>query len=167
MSRPAYADACRTFRWEDSFGALGWMLQGTVDLGGTIVDRHAATGRRALSWFGKHGSRREYTFGELSRLSNRCANLLRALGVQQGDRVAGFLPRVPETLVAMLGAWKAGAIYVPIFTGFGADAIAYRVAHSGARVFCTHREYRDRVPAALPARVVTVSPDGAVEPGDT
>ena len=42
----------------------------------------------------------------------------------------GYLPRVPETLVVMLGTWKAGAIYVPIFTGFGPDAIAYRMAHS-------------------------------------
>ena len=87
---------------------------------------------------------------ELSRLSNRFANLLQSLGVDRGDRVAGYLPRVPETLVVMLGAWKAGAIYVPIFTGFGPDAIAYRMAHSGARVLCTHWEHASRVPDPLP-----------------
>ena len=55
----------------------------------------------------------------------------------------------------MLGTWKAGAVYVPIFTGFGPDAIAFRVGHSRAKVLCTHREYRDRVPP-LAVRVVTV-----------
>jgi len=67
------------------------------------------------------------------------------------------MPRVPETLVVMLGAWKAGAVYVPIFTGFGPDAIDFRVGHSGARVLCTTGEYRaasedgDREDSAIPA----------------
>ena len=64
-----------------------------------------------------------------------------------GDRVAGFMPRVPETIAIMLGAWKIGAVYVPIFTGFAADAIAFRVGHSGAKALFTHRTYRDRVPS--------------------
>ena len=55
----------------------------------------------------------------------------------------------------MIGAWKAGAVYVPIFTGFGADALGFRVTHSGAKVLCTHKEYRDRVPP-LDARIVTI-----------
>jgi acetyl-CoA synthetase len=70
---------------------------------------------------------------------------------------------VPETLVTMLGTWKAGAIYVPIFTGFGADAVGFRVGHSGARVLCTHREYRSRVPDLRgAATIITVGghPDG-------
>ncbi len=163
MSRPAWAEAYRAFRWEDSLRALDWTAEGPVDLGRTIVDRHAGSGRPALRWFGKDGSTRAVTFAELAALTGRFANALRALGVRPGDRVAGYLPRVPETLVVMLGTWKAGAIYVPIFTGFGADAIAFRVAHSGARVLCTHGEYRARVPSPLPgaAAVVTVGPDGA------
>jgi acetyl-CoA synthetase len=169
MNRPTYPAACANFRWVDSLRALGWTPAGEVSLGETIIDRHAGSGRPALSWFGKDGSRRQYTFDELSRLSNRFANLLRALGVGKGDRIAGFLPRVPETLVTMLGAWKAGAIYVPIFTGFGPDAIAYRMGHSGARVLCTHWEYRSRVPARLPAdaTIVTITRAGGAEQGDT
>jgi acetyl-CoA synthetase len=138
-----------------------------VSLGETIVDRHAAAGGLALSWIGKDGSRARYTFDDLRRLSNRCANLLRAHGVGPGDRVAGFLPRVPETIVTMLGAWKAGAVYVPIFTGFGPDAIAYRMAHSGARLLCTHWACRDRVPTLDGARIVTVTRDGEPARGDT
>ena len=69
----------------------------------------------------------------------------------------------------MLGAWKAGAIYVPIFTGFGPDAIAYRMAHSGARVLCTHWEHRGRVPDPLPggAHLITVARPGETAPGAT
>jgi acetyl-CoA synthetase len=81
--------------------------------------------------------------------------------VRKGDRVAGFLPRVPETLAIMLGAWKAGAVYVPIFTGFGPDAVAYRVRHSGAKILWTHHAHRARVPSLSPeTRIVTLT-DGA------
>ena len=159
MNRPTYAEACRTFRWEDSFKALEWTPAGDVNLGHTILDRHAGAERVALQWFGKDGTHRDYTFDELSRLSNRFASLLQTLGVGKGDCVAGFLPRIPETLVAMLGTWKVGAVYVPIFTGFGPDAIEFRVRHSGARVLCTQWEYRSQVPSPLPgdAQIVTVA----------
>jgi acetyl-CoA synthetase len=94
------------------------------------------------------------------------AGFLRTAGVGKGDRVAGYLPRVPETLALMLGTWKAGAVYVPIFTGFGADAIAFRVRHSGARMLCTHHEYRDRVPPLPPGTVVTTVGGGRRVAGD-
>jgi len=138
-----------------------------VNLGETIVDRHAATGRVALRWFGKTGTSRDATFADLARLSSRFAALLASRGVVKGDRVAGFLPRIPETLVAMLGTWKLGAIYVPIFTGFGADAIAFRVRASGAKVLCTHWEYRDRIPS-LPASttLITVTGHAPIAAGD-
>ena len=93
------------------------------------------------------------------------AGFLRAAGVEKGDRVAGYLPRVPETLALMLGAWKAGAVYVPIFTGFGADAIAFRVRHSGAKVLATRHECRNRVPP-LPAGVVVMTVGGRSAAGD-
>jgi acetyl-CoA synthetase len=168
LSAPTYAEARAAFRWAAVFRALGWSPSGNVCLGETIVDRHADSGRPGLSWFGKGGACRKYTFAELSRLSTRFANLLRSLDVDKGDRVAGFLPRVPEAVISMLGAWKAGAIYVPIFTGFGPDAIAYRMDHSRAKVLCTHWEYRDRVPVALPGEptVVTVTRDGKPSRGD-
>lgn len=168
MSRPVYSDACRAFRWEDSLRALGWTATGPVNLAETIVDRHAGADRPALSWFGKHGAGATVTYDELSAEASRFANLLRSLGVAPGERVAGFLPRIPETLVTMLGTWKAGAVYVPIFTGFGPDGIAFRVRDSGARVLCTQAEYRVRVPDMPPGiRIVTVgeAPTGDLEFG--
>ncbi|MBI4587385.1 MAG: AMP-binding protein [Candidatus Rokubacteria bacterium] len=169
MKKRTYAEAHRAFRWEESFRALDWTSMTAINLGYTILDRHAPD-TVALNWFGKNGTTRGYTFGELSRLSNRFANVLRSLGVGKGDRVAGFLPRRPETIVIMLGTWKAGAIYVPIFTGFGPDAIQFRVQHSGAKIFCTQWEYRARLPKPLqgPLAIVAVAAPGGegVDAGD-
>jgi len=163
-SRPAYTEVCRAFRWEDSHRALGWTATAPVNLAETIVDRHTGSGRPALSWFGKNGASALVTYDELSARASRFAGLLRSLGVEPGERVAGLLPRIPETLVTMLGTWKAGAIYVPIFTGFGPDAIAFRVQDSGARMLCTHAAYRARVPDLPPGvRIITV---GAAPAGD-
>jgi acetyl-CoA synthetase len=167
-TRPTYHDARAAFRWEESARALGWTTGERVSLGQTIVDRHAGADRPALRWLGRGGAARTYTFDELAGLTTRFASVLRAHGVGTGDRVASFMPRVPEMLIAMIGAWKAGAVYVPIFTGFGPDAIELRVRHSGAVALCTHHEHRGRLPATLPeaTRVVTVAGDGGAAPGD-
>src|SRR6185295_17566581 len=77
-SRPTYRDACRAFRWEESARALGWATGEPVNLGRTIVDRHAGGGRPALRWLGKRGEDRTYSFEELSELTGRFASLLRA-----------------------------------------------------------------------------------------
>src|SRR5262244_3635255 len=168
MSRLAHAEACRDFRWEDTLRVLGWALDGPVDLAATIVDRHAGHGRPGLRWIGKSGASRTLSFDELSRLSARVAAWRRSRGVREGDRVAGFLPRVPETIAIMLGTWKAGGVYVPIFTGFGPDAIEFRLRDSGAKVLCTHWEYRSRVPSPHPGGpvVLTISGPGACTAGD-
>ena len=140
--------------------ALGWTRDGNVNLADTIVRRHASSGRAAVRWYAKEGMskgvERVLTFDELARLASRVAGFLTVAGIRKGDRVAGYLPRVPETLAIMLGTWQVGAVYVPIFTGFGPDAIGYRVEHSGATVLFTHQEYRDRVPT-LPARTTLVT----------
>src|SRR3546814_16093168 len=73
----------------------------------------------------------------MKRLSNRCANVLEAQGVEEGDRVAMLLAQGPETAVAHLATYKLGAIAVPLFTLFGEEALEYRLADSGARVVIT------------------------------
>ena len=93
--RPRYADVHARFTWEPSLRALGWTADGPVNLGETIVDRHAASGRVALRWFGKAGTSRNHTFAELARLSSQFAGFLARRGVGKGDRVAGFMPRSP------------------------------------------------------------------------
>ena len=96
MSTTAYHHACESFRWGEVLRGLDWTSTGSVNLGRTIVDRHAGSSRAALRWFGKAGQRQTVTFDELSRLSNRFANWLRGRGVGKGDRVAGYLPPSPR-----------------------------------------------------------------------
>jgi acetyl-CoA synthetase len=165
---PSYADAVRSFDWGAVDRDLGWRDQEPINLGRTIVDRHADGARMALQWVGKNGSKAAVTYRDLCLLSNRIANLLRALGVRNGDRIAGVLPRVPETIAVMIGTWKAGAVYVPVFTGFGSDAIGFRLRDCGAKVVCTHHDYRGRVPEMENITVVTIAGAGGagLRPGD-
>jgi len=162
VAKPSYAEAIAGFDWNAVLRDLGWQDGDTIDLGYTIVDRHADGERTALHWVGKDGSAAIVSYRELRALSNRIANLLRALGVRNGDRVAGVLPRLPETIAVMIGAWKAGGVYVPIFTGFGPDAIGFRLRNSGAQVVVTHHDCRDRIPEVENVVVVTLAgADGA------
>ena len=100
------------------------------------------------------GAVREYTFGDLKRLSNRLANVLAAHGLQPGDRVAILLPQAPETAVAHIAIYKAGLVAMPLFVLFGAEALEYRLADSGARALIT-----DRVNAAKVAEIRGRLPD--------
>lgn len=156
--------------WADVVEELGWTARPTVNLAETLVDRHAASGRVALHWEGRDGTQRACTFAELSEASVRHASMLRRLGVGPGDRVACILPRVPEAIIALLGAFRIGAIHLPIFSGFGAEATARRIGDAQARVVITHADVRDRMPKAWPhpVTVVTVPRDdgSGVPPGD-
>ena len=163
--KPGYAETVRDFDWDTVLRDLGWEDGAPINLGHTIVDRHVDRGT-ALRWIGKDGSRVTLSYRELGALSSRVANLLRSLGVRKGDRVAGILPRVPETVAIMIGVWKAGAIYVPIFTGFGPDAIRFRLRNCEAKVAFTHHEYRERLAGAGDVVIITIAGAGGVTNGD-
>lgn len=144
------------FDWRAMLAALGWDPEGPVNVAATLADRHAGSDIVALDWHGRNGERRRLGFDELAEASARFAGLLAARGIGKGDRVALVMPRVPETVIAMLGIWRAGAIYVPIFSAFGADAIRMRLTDSAARLLLTHTDYagglaavRDAVPETL------------------
>jgi acetyl-CoA synthetase len=157
--KPVYRQVAAEFSWNTALAGLGWSGEMTVDLAETIVDRHsrsAAVDRTAIVWVGADGSERRITFRQLALESARFANLLRRIGVAKGDRVAILLPRIPEVVPAMVGAFRVGAIIVPIFTGFGRDAVAYRIGHSGAKVVCVDRRYRDLVPSVESLTVISV-----------
>jgi acetyl-CoA synthetase len=157
VRKPSYADAVRAFDWGSVLRELEWLDQAHINLGHTIIDRRASAAGAALHWVGKDGSRVDLSYAELRALSNKVANLLRSLGVRKGDRVAGILPRVPETIAIMIGTWKMGGIYVPIFTGFGSQAIAFRLRNCEAKVAFTHYEYRERLPCLADVHIVTIA----------
>jgi acetyl-CoA synthetase len=168
MKLPTYEDACRTFDWQSEARDLGWNEGQPINLGRTIVDRHAAEHKVALYSVGKDVGLTVTTYRQLERLSSRVANLLRSLGVRRGDRVPGVLSRRPETVAVMIGVWKAGGIYVPIFTGFAADAVRMRLESSDAKVVFVHHEHRHRVDAPSEVTVINVAGEQGrgIERGD-
>jgi acetyl-CoA synthetase len=164
MSSESYTDSIQAFDWSTVHKALGWKPGEKVSLGESIVDRHASSERVALICVGPDGAERRLTYRELSEASNRFANLLQRLGVEPGDRVAGLMPRGPEVIIAIIGTLKLGAIYVPIFTGFGPDSIRFRLDHCRAKVLVTHQDVRKQLPSGLSVRIICVSQPGVELP---
>ncbi|HWW08479.1 AMP-binding protein [Collimonas sp.] len=156
---PDYAQFYADFSADSIAAELSGNLQAGVNACVECCDRHAASDHDhiALFWEGKDGRSASYTFAQLKELSGRFANFLKAQGVQPGDRVAGLLPRTPELLIAILGTWRAGAVYQPLFTAFGSKSIEYRIAASEARLIVTDTDNRHKlaeVPACPPIMTV-------------
>jgi len=116
-----------------------WFAGGKVNLTQNCIDRHLPqrAGASAIVWEGEDGDVRSLTYSELAEDVARCANALLSLGVRQQDVVAVFMPMVPENIVAAYAIARIGAIYLPIFSGFGAPAIAARLNDSGAKILVT------------------------------
>jgi acetyl-CoA synthetase len=116
-----------------------WFTGGMVNLAHQCVDRWAARTPAAPAVIGESedGSVRTWTYAELRRQTDRLARGLRSLGVRPLDSVAIFLPMAPETVAAVMACSKIGAIWVPIFSGFGPDAVAARLADARAKVVIT------------------------------
>ncbi|HWE63984.1 MAG TPA: acetate--CoA ligase [Chloroflexota bacterium] len=117
-----------------------WFVDGRFNYVYNALDKHAATHRRhqlALIWEGEDGAVAKLTYRELLIETNRLANALRALGIGSGDRVGIFMPMIPETVIAVLACGKIGAIYTPIFSGYGAASVASRLHDCGARALIT------------------------------
>ncbi|SIS55582.1 AMP-binding protein [Insolitispirillum peregrinum] len=130
-------------------------------------DRHATDPARvALEWENKDGARETVTFAELSRRSARFANILTAHGIKPGDRVAGLLPRIPDLLTVILGTWRAGAVYQPLFTAFGPKAIEHRCLGSAAKLIvtdATNRPKLDDVHDCPPVATLGAPRDGDID----
>lgn len=117
-----------------------WFVNGRYNYVHDALDKRA-TGpdqeRTAIIWEGDGGDIRQLSYAELAAETNRLAAALRALGINKGDRVGIFLPMVPETAIATLACGKIGAIFIPIFSGYGADAAATRLRDCDARLLIT------------------------------
>jgi acetyl-CoA synthetase len=116
-----------------------WFAGGRVNLAYQCVDRWASTTPEApaVLWEGEDGRTRTWTYRDLRRETDRLARSLRRLGVSAGDAVGIFLPMLPETVAALMACSKVGAVWVPIFSGFGVDAVAVRLEDAGVKVLLT------------------------------
>ncbi|MDQ1273737.1 MAG: acetyl-CoA synthetase [Planctomycetota bacterium] len=149
-----YEKTYREFSWDIVKKELSITDNSTnkVNIAYEAIDKHAQTWRKnkvALYWEGADGTCQKYTFLELKRLSDKCANMLRRIGVKKGDRVFIFLPRLPELYIAMIAIAKLGAIAGPMFSAFGPDAVRDRLQNSETRVLITTPELKERVDTVL------------------
>jgi acetyl-CoA synthetase len=141
--------------YEETKKAFKWEIPKRYNIGVDVCDKWAdGSGRLALIQEDAQGGVTRHTFDELKRLSNQFANVLARRGVQGGERVAIFVRQSVEAAIAHLAAYKSGCIAVPLFALFGADAVEYRLAHSGATVLVTDAEGLRKIEGirhALPA----------------
>ncbi len=117
-----------------------WFVGGKLNASVNCLDRHVRTWRRnkaAIIWEGEPGEKRTLTYWELHREVCQFANVLRSLGVKKGDRVAIYLPLIPELAIAMLACARIGAVHSVVFGGFSAESLRDRINDQQARLLIT------------------------------
>ncbi|HLS62211.1 MAG TPA: acetate--CoA ligase [Ruania sp.] len=158
-----WADQARRFiSWDTPFEEVldfsgaptaRWFADGKLNAAYNAVDRHVEAGngdRVALLFEGEPGDTREITYADLKREVSKAANALESLGVKTGDRVAIYLPMIPETVIAMLACARIGAPHSVVFGGFSAEALHSRIIDADAKVVITaDGGYRRGKPSAL------------------
>ncbi|MDX6373871.1 MAG: acetyl-CoA synthetase, partial [Nocardioidaceae bacterium] len=130
----------RVLDWDDPPFAK-WFVGGTINAAYNCVDRHVENGlgdRVAIHWVGEpENDARDITYAELKDEVSQAANALTELGVKTGDRVAIYLPMIPEVVISMLACARIGAPHTVVFGGFSADALSDRIVDCGAKVVIT------------------------------
>jgi acetyl-CoA synthetase len=127
-----------TLEWDLPFAK--WFVGGELNVAYNCVDRHVERGlggKVAYHWIGEPGDTRTLTYADLHREVQKAANALKELGVQKGDRVAIYMPMIPELPIAMLACARIGAPHTVIFGGFSAESLAGRINDCGAKVLVT------------------------------
>jgi len=143
-----WAEQARTLRWIRPWDRVlewepphaKWFVGGQLNAAVNCVERHLdgpTRNKAALIWEGEPGDRRVLTYWDLAREVRKAANTLKRLGVTKGDRVAIYLPMVPEAVIAMLACARIGAVHSVIFGGFSAEAVRDRVNDAQAKVLIT------------------------------
>ena len=143
-----WAEQARTLQWIRPWDRVlewtpphaKWFVGGQLNAAANCLDRHLdgpTRNKAALIWEGEPGDRRVLTYWELAREVRKAANALKRLGVQKGDRVAIYMPLLPEAAIAMLACARIGAVHSVIFGGFSAESVRDRVNDAEAKVLIT------------------------------
>jgi acetyl-CoA synthetase len=143
-----WAEHARTLSWRKPFSTVleweapyaKWFADGQLNVSENCLDRHVTAGKGAkvaYYWEGEPGDTRALTYQDLLDETQRCANALKELGVKKGDRVAIYMPMIPELPVAMLACARIGAPFTVVFGGFSAEALAGRITDSEAKLVIT------------------------------
>jgi len=143
-----WAEHARTLTWRKPFTKVleweapyaKWFADGQLNVSENCLDRHVKAGKGskvAYHWEGEPGDVRTLTYQDLLDETQRCANALKELGVTKGDRVAIYMPMIPELPVAMLACARIGAPFTVVFGGFSAEALGGRIVDSEAKLLIT------------------------------
>ena len=141
--------------YEDMCAAHSWEVPDRYNIARDVCDKHDRE-RPAMVWEDWQGNERRVRFGELQDLSNRFANVLEAIGVERGDRVATLLPSLPETAAVFLGTYKRGAILLSMSVLYGDEGIQHRLRDSGAKAVVTDSANRHRIPEGMVEKVLVM-----------
>ena len=128
----------KVLEWEVPYAK--WFVGGELNISENCLDRHVKAGKGtkvAYHWEGEPGDTRTITYGDLLDETSRAANALKALGVKKGDRVAIYMPMIPELPAAMLACARIGAPFTVVFGGFSAEALSGRINDAQAKVLIT------------------------------
>jgi acetyl-CoA synthetase len=129
----------QTLDWSEAPFAK-WFADGELNIAYNCLDRHVEAGngeRVAIHWEGEPGDTRTITYAQLTADVKKAANALEALGIQRGDRIAIYLPMIPEAVVAMLAIARLGAVHSVVFGGFSADSLRARIDDAEAKLVIT------------------------------
>ncbi|MDP2234171.1 MAG: AMP-binding protein, partial [Actinomycetota bacterium] len=145
----------KVLEWEFDTPRVEWFKGGKTNVAYNCVDRHLSTWRRnkaALIWESDEGRTKMYTYQSLYYKVCRFANVLKKHGIKKGDRVAIYLPMIPELPIVMLACARIGAIHSVVFGGFSASSLRDRIQDSGCKMLVTADEgLRGGRPVALKA----------------
>jgi acetyl-CoA synthetase len=117
-----------------------WFLNGKLNACYNCLDRHLNTDthhKKAIIWEGERGEERTFTYEQLHGEVSKFSNVLKSLGVQKGDKVAIYLPLIPEAVIAMLSCARIGAVHTVVFGGFASEALRERILDAGAKILVT------------------------------
>jgi acetyl-CoA synthetase len=134
MSSTSYEQACAAHRWE---------VPAQYNIATDVCDKHPRD-KLAMVWESYDGSYRELVWGELQDLANQAAQVLRAHGIERGDRVAVVAPATPETAAIFFGIWKVGAVLLSMSVLYGDESIRHRLSDSGAALVVTDAANAER-----------------------
>jgi acetyl-CoA synthetase len=140
----SYEEACADHRWN---------VPERYNIAADVCDKHPRS-KLAMIWEDWRGNRRDLSWGELQDLASKFANVLRARGVERGDRVVMLAPATPETAAAFLGTWKAGAILLSMSVLYGDEGIRHRIEDSQAKLVVTDAENEGRIDRGLVEEVL-------------
>lgn len=129
-----------TLEWKAPYAK--WFVEGELNAASNCLDRHvfgvnARRNKAALIWEGEPGEQKTYTYWDLYRETCKFANVLKNLGLRKGDRIAFYMPNVPELVIACLASARIGAIHSVVFGGFSAESLKDRILDAAAKMVIT------------------------------